>query len=55
MKYRDAESPEQYLEYVLANWEAYRRSNGGICRAIKDLLEKVKKLEREGKKDHDER
>jgi hypothetical protein len=54
MRYRDAESPEQYLAFVIEHWESYKHHNGGMCRAIKEVLEKLERLERERKKDHDE-
>lgn len=44
MKYRDASCPEEYLEFVLNEWEKFNRANGGLCQAIKDLLEKYNDL-----------
>lgn len=47
MKYKDASSPEEYLEFVLSNWEAYIQANGGICKAIRDILAENQRLKNE--------
>ena len=46
MRYSNSSSPEQYLESVLANWKCFKSANGGICKAIRDLLGKCYELER---------
>ena len=38
MKYSDANTPREYLEYVLNHWEAFCKVNGGLAKAIQDLL-----------------
>lgn len=53
MKYRYSSCPEEYLEYVLKNWTHFNESNGGICKAIRDLLDKVYELERREKKNRE--
>ena len=47
MRYKDAKSPQEYLEYVLSTWDSYIESNGGICRAIRDILEENQRLKNE--------
>ncbi len=51
MKYKDASSPEEYLEFVLSTWDAYIESNGGICKAIRDILEENRRLKNELEKE----
>lgn len=41
MKYSESNSPEEFLRHVLENWTAFRKANGGLCKAIENLLEKV--------------
>lgn len=47
MKYKDASSPEEYLEFVLSHWKGYKHHNGGLCKAIRELLDKCKRLEKD--------
>ena len=47
MRYKDAHSPEEYLRAMVIKWKAYRRANGGVCKAIEALLDKCERLENE--------
>lgn len=38
-------STVDYLEHVLANWETWRLTNGGLARAIEDILKMHKQSE----------
>lgn len=38
-------STVEYLEHVLANWETWRVTNGGLARAIEDILKTYKQME----------
>lgn len=44
MKYKYAKSASDYLRYVLDKWERFKKANGGLCKAIKDLLEENEQL-----------
>ena len=35
----------EYLEHVLLNWETWRLTNGGLARAIEDILKMHKQNE----------
>lgn len=50
MRYISSSSPEEYLEFVLKNWKSFKEHNGGICKAIRELLDKVNRLEGKEKK-----
>ena len=38
MKYKEAATPQEYLQNVLDNWTSFCEVNSGLARAISDLL-----------------
>lgn len=42
-RYSNFDSPEEFLHYVLDEWNEFCRINTGITKAISDLLEKYEK------------
>lgn len=50
MKYNEAKSTREYLEYVLTDWNAFRKANGGVCRAIADILAENDALKKQVKR-----
>lgn len=38
MKYSEARCPQEYLEHVLNHWEAFCKVNGGLAKAIEEML-----------------
>lgn len=38
MKYSEARCPQEYLEYVLNYWETFCKVNGGLAKAIEEIL-----------------
>lgn len=47
MRYNEATDSVEFLNYVLTNWRAYARQNGGICNAIADVLKQLERVEAE--------
>lgn len=39
MRYKDANTPQEYLRDVLDNWTAFCEVNSGLAKAIEKLLE----------------
>jgi hypothetical protein len=44
MKYRDCANAREYLERVLTHWVEWERHNGGLHKAIRDILEENMRL-----------
>lgn len=44
MKYRDCVNAREYLESVLNHWKEWERHNGGLHKAIREILDENMKL-----------
>lgn len=47
MKYAEAKNAAEYLRNVLENWEHFKEANGGLCKAINDLLKENEQLKQQ--------
>ena len=47
MKYNQAKCAAEYLGCVLSTWKRFKKANGGLCRAIKDILVENERLKTE--------